>query len=40
MKKSNLEYVDRIFLLERKRLYENQKIREEMEQKKNQRMYL
>ena len=34
MKKSNLEYVDRIFLLERKRLYENQKIREEMEQKK------
>ena len=34
MKKTNLNYFDRILLLDRKRLIQNQKIREEMEQKK------
>ena len=33
-KKTNLDYFDRNLLLDRKRLFQNQKIREEMEQKK------
>jgi len=34
LKKKNLDYFDRILLLDRKRIFQNQKIREEMEQKK------
>ena len=34
IRKSKLEYVNRILLLDKKRIFENQKIKEEMEQKK------
>ena len=37
---SNMEYIDRILLLDKKRIAENQKIKEDLKKKRNSRMYI